>query len=216
MYNIISKDEFMNIYDKLPSHYFEFIDNDMKLSIIDKNNYQAINDSLVEENLDVLKESVKLKILQTYSPYLGENYAKISDKLENEQLGIVMDFDPEYVGDWVKLLPFSRRFSRHERNGIVPFGIYTAGKENHFCEKIHKPCIENVFYIINYRMCRKAVRVIKQVFYGFVFPASARKCTFSAFFASCRYNAVHTVQAIFAYRQFIITCIYTAEGTPHW
>ena len=99
MYNIITKDEYMNIYDKLPSHYFEFIDNDMKLSIVDKNNYQAINDSLTDENLDVLKESVKLKILQTYSPYLGENYAKIADQLDNEQLGIVMEFDPEYVAE---------------------------------------------------------------------------------------------------------------------
>ena len=96
MYNIISKDELMKIYNKLPSTYFDIIPENIKLSILDKGNYEAINDSLTEENLSTLKESVKLKILQTYCTYLTENYAKIANDIENEQLGIESPLDIEY------------------------------------------------------------------------------------------------------------------------
>ena len=96
MYNIISKDELMKIYNKLPSTYFDIIPENIKLSILDKGNYEAINASLTEENLSTLKESVKLKILQTYCEYLTENYAKIANDIENEQLGIESPLDIEY------------------------------------------------------------------------------------------------------------------------
>lgn len=96
MYNIISKDELMKIYNKLPSTYFDIIPENIKLSILDKGNYEAINASLTEENLSTLKESVKLKILQTYCTYLTENYAKIANDIENEQLGIESPLDIEY------------------------------------------------------------------------------------------------------------------------
>ena len=96
MYNIITKDELMKIYNKLPSTYFDIIPENIKLSILDKGNYEAINDSLTEENLSTLKESVKLKILQTYCEYLTENYAKIANDIENEQLGIESSLDIEY------------------------------------------------------------------------------------------------------------------------
>ena len=96
MYNIISKDELMKIYNKLPSTYFDIIPENIKLSILDKGNYEAINASLTEENLSTLKESVKLKILQTYCTYLTENYAKIANDIENEQLGIESSLDIEY------------------------------------------------------------------------------------------------------------------------
>ena len=96
MYNIITKDELMKIYNKLPSTYFDIIPENIKLSILDKGNYEAINDSLTEENLSTLKESVKLKILQTYCEYLTENYAKIANDIENEQLGIESPLDIEY------------------------------------------------------------------------------------------------------------------------
>lgn len=96
MYNIITKEELKSIYNKLPVEYFNTIPENTKLSILDKGNYEAINNSLIEENLKTLKESVKLKILQTYCTYLTENYAKIANDIENEQLGIESSLDIEY------------------------------------------------------------------------------------------------------------------------
>ena len=95
MYNIITKAELMNIYSKLPVEYFNTISENTKLSILDKGNYEAINASLTEKNLSTVKESVKLKILETYSSYLTENYAKIANDFENEQLGIIKQLDIE-------------------------------------------------------------------------------------------------------------------------
>lgn len=93
MYNIITKDELKEIYSNLDSSYFDSIPDNVKLSILDKSNYEAINASLVNENLDVLKESVKLKILQSYCEYLTEDYAKIASNFESEQLGITGELD---------------------------------------------------------------------------------------------------------------------------
>ncbi len=89
MYNIVTKDELKKIYSNLDSTYFDIIPDNVKISILDRGNYEAINASLTNDNLDVLKESVKLKILQTYCQYLTDDYAKIANDLENEQLGIV-------------------------------------------------------------------------------------------------------------------------------
>lgn len=88
MYNIITKEELKEIYSNLNSSYFDIIPENTKISILDRGNYEAINASLTEENITTLKESVKLKILQSYCQYLTEDYAKIADNLENEQLGI--------------------------------------------------------------------------------------------------------------------------------
>lgn len=96
MYNIITKEELKKIYNKLPDSYFITIPDNIKLSILDSGNYIAINNSLTEENLETLKESVKLKILQSYCNYLTEDYAKIANDFENEQLGIEKDLDLEY------------------------------------------------------------------------------------------------------------------------
>lgn len=106
MYNIITKEELKSIYNKLPVEYFNTIPENTKLSILDKGNYEAINNSLIEENLKTLKESVKLKILQTYCNYLTENYAKIANDLENEQLGITSPLDIEYSSENIILSLF--------------------------------------------------------------------------------------------------------------
>ena len=96
MYNIITKEELKKIYNKLPDSYFITVPDNIKLSILDSGNYIAINNSLTEENVETLKESVKLKILQSYCNYLTEDYAKIANDFENEQLGIEKDLDLEY------------------------------------------------------------------------------------------------------------------------
>lgn len=88
MYNIITKEELKQIYSNLPSSYFDFIPDSAKISILDRGNYEAINASLTDTNLETLKESVKLKILETYCQYLSEDYAKVATDLKNEQLGI--------------------------------------------------------------------------------------------------------------------------------
>lgn len=88
LYNPISKSELQAIYTNLDSTYFDNIPDNVKISLLDKENYSAINDSLTDENLPTLKEIVKLKILENYGEFLSENYAKILSDFSSEQLGI--------------------------------------------------------------------------------------------------------------------------------
>ena len=88
LYNPISKSELQAIYTNLDSTYFDSIPDNVKISLLDKENYSTINDSLTDENLPTLKEIVKLKILENYGEFLSENYAKILSDFSSEQLGI--------------------------------------------------------------------------------------------------------------------------------
>lgn len=88
LYNPISKSELQAIYTNLDSTYFDSIPDNVKISLLDKENYSAINDSLTDENLPTLKEIVKLKILENYGEFLSENYARILSDFSSEQLGI--------------------------------------------------------------------------------------------------------------------------------
>lgn len=106
MYNIITKDDLKGIYSKLPPSYFDIIPDNAKISILDPGNYEAINASLTASNLATLKESVKLKILESYCQYLSEDYAKVVADLENEQLGITTVKTPEKLAQEVILKLF--------------------------------------------------------------------------------------------------------------
>lgn len=88
LYNLINKSELQAIYTNLDSTYFDSIPDNVKISLLDKENYSAINDSLTDDNLPTLKEIVKLKILENYGEFLSENYAKILSDFSSEQLGI--------------------------------------------------------------------------------------------------------------------------------
>lgn len=88
LYNPINKSELQAIYTNLDSTYFDSIPDNVKISLLDKENYSAINDSLTDENLPTLKEIVKLKILENYGEFLSENYARILSDFSSEQLGI--------------------------------------------------------------------------------------------------------------------------------
>lgn len=93
IYNVITREELEKIYSNLPSTYFDFIKDDYKLSILDKGNYEAINEALTNENLTVLKETIKLKILENYACFLSRDYLTVMNDLSNEQLGIKKDLD---------------------------------------------------------------------------------------------------------------------------
>lgn len=89
-YNIINKEDLQKIYSNLDIDYYlnkKNIPSNQKLSIVDINNYKAMNKYLTEDNLEVLKQSTILKILETYAPYLSKNYNDIiyelSSKLTN-------------------------------------------------------------------------------------------------------------------------------------
>lgn len=93
-YNIITKQELQQIYTNIDIDYYlkqSNINKTNTFSIVDKNNYIAINNYLTDKNLYTLKEYVKLKILQNYAIYSSENYANIIYELNYKLQGLEKD-----------------------------------------------------------------------------------------------------------------------------
>ena len=94
LYNIITKEELKQIYSNIDIDYYlktNGIDNQEYFNIVDKNNYESINSYLINDNLDLLKEHIKLQILETYSKYLSTDYMNLNVELSNKLAGIEND-----------------------------------------------------------------------------------------------------------------------------
>jgi len=91
LYNKISKEELKRIYSNIDVDYYlsiNGISNQEYFNIVDKGNYETINSYLTRDNLDLLKEHIKLQILETYSKYLSIDYLKLANELSNKLVGI--------------------------------------------------------------------------------------------------------------------------------
>ena len=80
IYTNINIDKFLNNYNKK-----------LNVSVVDINQAKALNEYLKEENLEVLKEYVKLQILQNYALYANQDYYNLMRKFEAEQMGIEVE-----------------------------------------------------------------------------------------------------------------------------
>jgi len=91
LYNIINKDDLQNIYTNIDiNKYLKLmgIDEQEYFSIVDIENYKAMNSYLVEKNLYLLKEYVKVKILEVYGTYTSSNYSNTINELNNKLIGV--------------------------------------------------------------------------------------------------------------------------------
>ncbi|MEE3343119.1 MAG: M13 family metallopeptidase [Bacilli bacterium] len=89
-YNIITIEDLQKIYPNININNYlnnKNIPNNTKFSIIDINNYKEINKYLTNDNLPILKEALKLKILENYAPYLSNKYASIVYELNDKISG---------------------------------------------------------------------------------------------------------------------------------
>ena len=92
LYNVITKEELQKIYSNIDiNNYLKLMDisEEEYFSIVDRDNYSKINSYLTEDNLSLLKEYVKVKILEHYSGYTTSNYSNIVDSINDQLLGIV-------------------------------------------------------------------------------------------------------------------------------
>ena len=140
LYNVITKDELQNIYSNIDiNKYLKLmgIQDEKYFSIVDKDNYIKINSYLKDENLFLLKEYVKIKILENYSGYTTTNYAGIIDSVNNQLLGISSNDNLEDKASNLISAVFSSNIDK----------IYL---ENNFSDNDKKKIEELVFDIISY------------------------------------------------------------------
>ena len=91
-YNIITKEELQKIYPSININNYlnsKNIPDNTIISIVDINNYKSLNKYLTNDNLSILKESLKLKILENYAPYLSNKYESIVYELNDKISGTI-------------------------------------------------------------------------------------------------------------------------------
>ena len=85
-YNVVTKDELKSIYSNIDiDRYLSMygLENQPYYSVVDKGNLEKFNSLLVEDNLDILKKFVVLKVLEQYGGYLKKEYLDVYQDLYN-------------------------------------------------------------------------------------------------------------------------------------
>ncbi len=104
-YNIVTKNELKDIYSNINIDTFLNYGNQYDISIVDEKQARSLNSYLTMENLDTLKECIKLQILQNYGKYADIEYYNLMNKLEAKLTGtdITKDTIEDYAVDVVAL-----------------------------------------------------------------------------------------------------------------
>ena len=102
-YNIVTIDELKDIYSNINIGTFLNYSNLYDISIVDEKQARLLNSYLTMENLDTLKECIKLQILQNYGIYADIEYYNLMNKLEAKLTGteITKDTIEDYAIDVV-------------------------------------------------------------------------------------------------------------------
>lgn len=103
-YNIVEEKELKEIFNNININIFlNKYGNNYEISIVDKEQAKALNNLLVENNLDTLKECAKLQLLQTYAPYADIKYYNLMNELNAKLTGteITKDTIEDYAVDIV-------------------------------------------------------------------------------------------------------------------
>jgi len=91
LYNIVTKEELQKIYTNIDiNNYLEImgISSMSYFSVVDIENYKMMNSYLTNDNLSLLKEYVKVKILENYGSYASIEYANLVNELNDKLMGI--------------------------------------------------------------------------------------------------------------------------------
>lgn len=104
-YNIVEDKELKEIFNNININVFlNKYGSNYEISIVDKKQAKALNNLLVESNLDTLKECAKLQLLQTYAPYADMKYYNLMNELNAKLTGteITTDTIEDYAVDVAK------------------------------------------------------------------------------------------------------------------
>ena len=104
-YNIVSKNELKDIFSNINIDTFLNYNNGYNISIVDEKQARTLNNYLTMNNIETLKECIKLQILQNYGKYADIEYYNLMNKLEAKLTGtdIKKDTIEDYAIDVVSL-----------------------------------------------------------------------------------------------------------------
>lgn len=104
-YNIVTKNELKDIFSNINIDKFIDYNNQYNISIVDEKQARSLNSYLTMENLETLKECIKLQILQNYGKYADIEYYNLMNELEAKLTGtdITKDTIEDYAADVIAL-----------------------------------------------------------------------------------------------------------------
>lgn len=104
-YNIVTKNELKDIFSNINIDKFIDYNNQYNISLVDEKQARSLNSYLTMENLETLKECIKLQILQNYGKYADIEYYNLMNELEAKLTGtdITKDTIEDYAADVIAL-----------------------------------------------------------------------------------------------------------------
>lgn len=121
-YQIVTEDDINDIFTNVNNDYLvtKGLDDREVYSLVDKEQYQYLNDSLTMDNLEVWKEVIVTKILASYASYGSSDYVKIINDLNEALLGSEEDkTEEEQAVDLVKNLFASEIDGVYEKKNLT-------------------------------------------------------------------------------------------------
>lgn len=104
-YQVVLEEDINSLFSNVNGDYLSRrgIENRNVYSLVDKGQYQYLNDSLTLDNLEVWKEVIITKILSSYAAYGSSDYVEVIDNLNEALLGSIEDkTNEEKAEDMVK------------------------------------------------------------------------------------------------------------------
>lgn len=88
-YRVVTEEDILGMFTNIGGEYLlkRGLGNRDVYSMVDREQYQYLNDSLTMENLDVWKEVIITKVLSSYASYASSEYVQIVDNLNESLLG---------------------------------------------------------------------------------------------------------------------------------
>ena len=90
-YNIVNNNDIKDIYSNIDIKYYlekRGIYKYNNYSIVDKGQYKNLNNSFRNDNLDIWKKIILLKVLSSYAEFTSDKYMKVIDNINNSILGV--------------------------------------------------------------------------------------------------------------------------------
>lgn len=90
-YNIVSEEDINSLYSNVGKYLYRRGLNSKVYSLVDREQYKYLNDSLTKDNIDVWKYVIITKVLSSYASYGSNEYIEVVNNLNEAILGSSKD-----------------------------------------------------------------------------------------------------------------------------
>lgn len=124
-YNIVSEEDINSLYSNVGKYLYRRGIDGKVYSLVDRDQYKYLNDSLTNDNIDVWKYVIITKILSSYASYGSNEYVEVVNNLNEAILGSSKDNDIK-----TQALEIVKGLFSSEIDKVYRFKYLDSGKAN--------------------------------------------------------------------------------------